>query len=103
MPPRKHACQPVHSRPSGHVGDHFGLPCLLFSGSLLPCLFAEVIKYGLIRDAPFFEWLEQNMDKLLQRDPEVTDLLGRLSCVCLQPCPTHVAELGRGKQTCVCS
>lgn len=29
---------------------------------------AEVIKYGLIRDLPFMEWLEQNMDKLLARD-----------------------------------
>ena len=29
---------------------------------------AEVIKYGLIRDPAFFEWLEQNMDKLLARD-----------------------------------
>ena len=32
---------------------------------------SEIIKYGLIRDAPLFEWLEQNMDKLLQREPEV--------------------------------
>ena len=29
---------------------------------------AEVIKYGLINDAPFFNWLEDNMDGLLQRD-----------------------------------
>lgn len=29
---------------------------------------AEVIKYGLIRDLPFFEWLEQNIDRLLARD-----------------------------------
>lgn len=29
---------------------------------------AEVIKYGLIGDLPFFEWLEQNMEKLLARD-----------------------------------
>ncbi|MHB0926725.1 MAG: 3-dehydroquinate synthase [Gallionellaceae bacterium] len=29
---------------------------------------AEVIKYGLIRDLPFLEWLEQNMDQLLARD-----------------------------------
>jgi shikimate kinase/3-dehydroquinate synthase len=29
---------------------------------------AEVIKYGLIRDLPFLEWLEHNMDKLLARD-----------------------------------
>jgi len=31
---------------------------------------AEVIKYGLIRDLPFLEWLEKNMDKLLSRDPQ---------------------------------
>lgn len=30
---------------------------------------AEVIKYGLIRDVSFFEWLEKNMLKLLARDP----------------------------------
>lgn len=29
---------------------------------------AEVIKYGLINDAPFFCWLEENMEGLLQRD-----------------------------------
>lgn len=28
---------------------------------------AEVIKYGLIRDAEFFEWQEDNIDKLLAR------------------------------------
>jgi 3-dehydroquinate synthase len=32
---------------------------------------AEVVKYGLIRDEPFFSWLEGNADALLQRDPEV--------------------------------
>jgi 3-dehydroquinate synthase len=31
---------------------------------------AEVIKYGLICDLPFFEWLEQNILQLLARDPE---------------------------------
>ena len=30
---------------------------------------AEVIKYGLIRDLPFLEWLEANLDALLARDP----------------------------------
>lgn len=29
---------------------------------------AEVIKYGLIRDLPFFEWLEKNLEALLARD-----------------------------------
>ncbi|HFD92051.1 MAG TPA: 3-dehydroquinate synthase [Gammaproteobacteria bacterium] len=32
---------------------------------------AEVIKYGLIRDAEFFAWLEDNMDALLARDKAV--------------------------------
>ena len=31
---------------------------------------AEVIKYGLICDAPFFSWLEDNLSGLLGRDPE---------------------------------
>ena len=30
---------------------------------------AEVIKYGLILDAKFFDWLENNLDALLARDP----------------------------------
>ncbi|MCC7461660.1 MAG: 3-dehydroquinate synthase [Gammaproteobacteria bacterium] len=30
---------------------------------------AEIIKYGLIRDAEFFGWLEHNIDALLARDP----------------------------------
>jgi len=29
---------------------------------------SEVIKYGLIRDAPFFEWLEENIERVLERD-----------------------------------
>ena len=32
---------------------------------------SEVVKYGLIRDAPLFAWLEANMDRLLDRDAEV--------------------------------
>jgi 3-dehydroquinate synthase len=31
---------------------------------------AEVIKYGLIRDPEFFQWLESNMQNLLERDPD---------------------------------
>lgn len=33
---------------------------------------SEVVKYGLIRDAPFFEWQEENIAKLLGRDPAST-------------------------------
>lgn len=41
---------------------------------------AEIIKYGLIRDASFFEWLEQNMQKLLNRDPEALAFAIERSC-----------------------
>jgi 3-dehydroquinate synthase len=41
---------------------------------------SEVVKYGLIRDAPFFEWQEANMDKLLQRDAEATRYAIKRSC-----------------------
>jgi len=41
---------------------------------------AEVIKYGLIRDPEFFSWLEQNMDKLMARDPDALSYAIRRSC-----------------------
>eukprot|EP00560_Eucampia_antarctica_P009080 CAMPEP_0197827484 /NCGR_PEP_ID=MMETSP1437-20131217/4228_1 /TAXON_ID=49252 ORGANISM="Eucampia antarctica, Strain CCMP1452" /NCGR_SAMPLE_ID=MMETSP1437 /ASSEMBLY_ACC=CAM_ASM_001096 /LENGTH=455 /DNA_ID=CAMNT_0043428317 /DNA_START=95 /DNA_END=1462 /DNA_ORIENTATION=- len=41
---------------------------------------AEVIKYGLIRDVEFFEWQEQNMDKILSRDPDALRYAIKRSC-----------------------
>ncbi|WP_105102781.1 3-dehydroquinate synthase [Microbulbifer pacificus] len=41
---------------------------------------AEVIKYGMICDAPFFRWLEQNMDALLARDPAALAYAVERSC-----------------------
>lgn len=41
---------------------------------------AEIIKYGLIRDAPFFLWLEENIGKLLARDPEALEYAIERSC-----------------------
>jgi 3-dehydroquinate synthase len=41
---------------------------------------AEVIKYGLIRDLPFLEWLELNMDQLLQRDADALQYAIVRSC-----------------------
>jgi 3-dehydroquinate synthase len=41
---------------------------------------AEVIKYGLIRDLPFFEWLEQNIGALLARVPEALAYAIKRSC-----------------------
>ena len=31
---------------------------------------SEVIKYGLIRDAPFFEWMEGNIERILARESD---------------------------------
>ena len=41
---------------------------------------SEVIKYGLIRDAPFFEWLEDNIEKVLERDSEALIETVEASC-----------------------
>lgn len=41
---------------------------------------AEVIKYGLIGDPEFFSWLEQNLDKLLARDPQALAYAIERSC-----------------------
>ena len=41
---------------------------------------AEVIKYGLIRDAQFFEWLEANMNKLMALDTAITSEAIYRSC-----------------------
>ncbi len=41
---------------------------------------AEIIKYGLIRDLEFFQWLEQNMGKLLNRNPEALGYAIQRSC-----------------------
>ncbi|MDA7951993.1 MAG: 3-dehydroquinate synthase [Pirellulaceae bacterium] len=41
---------------------------------------AEVVKYGAILDLEFFEFLEQNIDKINQRDPETVRKLIARSC-----------------------
>lgn len=41
---------------------------------------AEVIKYGPIADMVFFEWLEANIDRLMQRDPSALAHAIQRSC-----------------------
>jgi 3-dehydroquinate synthase len=41
---------------------------------------SEIIKYGLIRDAEFFEWQENNMPLLLKRDPTAMRFAIKRSC-----------------------
>jgi 3-dehydroquinate synthase len=42
---------------------------------------AEVIKYGLISDYAFLQWLEQNNDSLLNRNPEALRYAIERSCI----------------------
>lgn len=42
---------------------------------------SEIIKYGLIRDSDLFVWLENNMDKLLNRDPAAFTYAIQRSCI----------------------
>ena len=41
---------------------------------------AEVVKHGIIRDEAFFDWLESNIDKLLELDPELTSRAIKRNC-----------------------
>ena len=41
---------------------------------------AEVIKYGVIADANFFEWLEENVEAVLRREPEALAFIIQRSC-----------------------
>jgi 3-dehydroquinate synthase len=42
---------------------------------------SEIVKYGLIRDAALFDWLEANMEKLLERDTEAVAYAVERSCI----------------------
>ena len=46
----------------------------------LSCGLGEVIKYGLIMDAPFFDYLEENIEGLLSVDPEVYTYVVKRCC-----------------------
>ena len=41
---------------------------------------AEVIKYGLIRDPEFFRWLEDHIERLVEREPEALAFAIERSC-----------------------
>ena len=41
---------------------------------------AEIIKYGLIRDLPFLDWLDLHLEALMARDPEILAQAILVSC-----------------------
>lgn len=70
------------------IGAFYQPQCVLIDTDTLNTLperelasgFAEVIKYGLIRDADFFEWQEKNMNALMTRDPSALAYAIKRSC-----------------------
>lgn len=67
-----------HPRGKNMIGAFHQPKCVIADTATLDTLadrelsagLAEVVKYGLIRDPAFFDWLEQNIEALVGRDPE---------------------------------
>jgi len=70
------------------IGAFYQPKCVVADISLLETLsdkelsagLAEVIKYGLIRDASFFEWLENNIEGIMKRNPQLLTQAVMRSC-----------------------
>jgi len=70
------------------IGAFYQPQCVLIDTDTLNSLpdrelasgIAEVVKYGLIRDADFFKWQEDNMDGMLARDPSTLATAIERSC-----------------------
>jgi 3-dehydroquinate synthase len=71
------------------IGAFYQPQCVIADADVLDTLddrqlsagLAEVIKYGLIRDVEFFEWLEQHIDALLARDKQALAVAIEKSCL----------------------
>lgn len=77
-----------HPKGKNMIGAFYQPQCVIADTRVLETLddrqlragVAEVIKYGLIRDPDFFNWLEANLEKLLDRDPEALAFAIERSC-----------------------
>ncbi|PKA55667.1 3-dehydroquinate synthase [Apostasia shenzhenica] len=77
-----------HPLAKNMIGAFYQPQCVLVDTDTLKTLpdrelasgIAEVIKYGLIRDAKFFEWQEKNMQAMLARDPNALAYAIKRSC-----------------------
>jgi len=83
----------------------FKMPCLVYMNlATLRTLddrqfysgFAEVMKHGLIKDAPFYEWLIEKMYEICERDLTVLQEMLRRSCtvkkLVVEKDPTELGE-----------
>jgi len=77
-----------HSRGKNMIGAFWQPQLVLADTDVLKTLpsrelsagLAEVIKYGLIRDYPFLEWIESNIDRLMRCDAEALAYAIERSC-----------------------
>ena len=77
-----------HPKGKNMIGAFYQPQCVIADTATLNTLddrqlragLAEVIKYGLISDAEFFGWLEENIDLLLKRDAEALAFAILRSC-----------------------
>ena len=78
-----------HPRGKNMIGAFHQPKCVIADMATLDTLLdrelsaglAEVIKYGLIRDPDFFDWLEAHIDGLMGRDPELLAQAVERSCL----------------------
>ena len=78
-----------HPAGKNMIGAFYQPRCVLVDTDTLSTLpdreyksgMAEVVKYGLIRDADFFEWQERNVDALMARDGATVVKAIERSCV----------------------
>ena len=79
-----------HASGKNMIGAFHQPNCVLADTSTLNTLpdrelsagLAEVIKYGLIRDVAFYQWIETNLSGLLDRDPQLLGEAIHRSCAC---------------------
>lgn len=77
-----------HALGKNMIGAFYQPQCVIIDVKVLETLdnrqlsagLAEVIKYGLIRDATFFTWIEANIEKLLARDQDALTYIIEQSC-----------------------
>lgn len=77
-----------HALGKNMIGAFYQPQCVIIDVNVLQALddrqlaagLAEVIKYGLIRDAGFFSWIESNIESLLARDQAALTYIIEQSC-----------------------
>lgn len=78
-----------HPKGKNMIGAFYQPRCVIADTEVLNTLddrqlsagIAEIIKYGLIRDSEFFNWLENNLDLLMLRQPQALAFAIARSCL----------------------